>query len=89
MIELVRSGGAIGIAVTGAQRSGAAAELPTLAEAGVLGYELEQWWGIVVPARTPRHIIDKLNAELNRILGDARDRILYGPRGRRSDTIDA
>jgi tripartite-type tricarboxylate transporter receptor subunit TctC len=68
MIELVRSGGAIGIAVTGAQRSGAAAELPTLAEAGVLGYELEQWWGIVVPARTPRDIIDKLNAELNRIL---------------------
>jgi tripartite-type tricarboxylate transporter receptor subunit TctC len=68
MIELVRSGSAIGIAVTGPQRSVAAAELPTLAESGVPGYELEQWWGIVVPAGTPRDIIDKLNAELNRIL---------------------
>ncbi len=68
MIELVRSGSAIGIAVTGPQRSVAVAELPTLAESGVPGYELEQWWGIVVPAGTPRDIIDKLNAELNRIL---------------------
>jgi tripartite-type tricarboxylate transporter receptor subunit TctC len=68
MIEIVRSGSAIGIAVTGPQRSVAVAELPTLAESGVPGYELEQWWGIVVPAGTPRDIIDKLNAELNRIL---------------------
>jgi tripartite-type tricarboxylate transporter receptor subunit TctC len=49
MIELVRSGSAIGIAVTGPQRSVAVAEFPTLAESGVPGYELEQWWGIVVP----------------------------------------
>jgi tripartite-type tricarboxylate transporter receptor subunit TctC len=68
MIELLRSGSAIGIAVTGPHGSGAVAELPTLAEAGVPGYELEQWWGIVVAARTPRDIIDKLNAEINRIL---------------------
>ncbi len=68
MIELARSGSAIGIAVTGPRRSVAVAEIPTLAESGVPGYELEQWWGIVVPARTPRDIIDKLNAELNRIL---------------------
>jgi tripartite-type tricarboxylate transporter receptor subunit TctC len=68
MIELARSGSAIGIAVTGPQRSAVISEPPTLAEAGVPDYELEQWWGIVVPARTPRDIIDKLNAELNRIL---------------------
>ena len=43
-------------------------ELPTLAESGVPGYELEQWWGFVVPAGTPRDIVDKLNAELLRIV---------------------
>jgi len=68
MIELVRSGSAIGIAVTGSRRSDTVAELPTLAETGVPGYELEQWWGIVAPVRTPHDIVDKLNAELNRIL---------------------
>ncbi len=68
MYAMVRAGEATGIAVTGPQRSPMAPEFPTLAEAGVAGYELEQWWGIVVPAGTPRPIIDALNAELKRIL---------------------
>jgi tripartite-type tricarboxylate transporter receptor subunit TctC len=68
MIELVRSESAIGIAVTGPDRSRALPELPTLADVGVPGYELEQWWGIVTPAGTRRDIIDKLNSEINRIL---------------------
>jgi tripartite-type tricarboxylate transporter receptor subunit TctC len=68
MIELVRSESAIGIAVTGPDRSGTVPELPTLASAGVPGYELEQWWGIVTPAGTRRDIIDKLNGEINLIL---------------------
>jgi tripartite-type tricarboxylate transporter receptor subunit TctC len=68
MYAMVRAGEATGIAVTGPQRSPMAPEFPTLAEAGVNGYELEQWWGLVVPAGTPRPIIDKLNAELARIL---------------------
>jgi len=68
MIELVRSGTATGIAVTGPQRSKVVPELPTLAEAGIAGYELEQWWGVVVPAGTPRDIVDKLNAALRGIL---------------------
>ena len=42
--------------------------MPTLAEAGVKGYELEQWWGIVVPAGTPRAVIDDLNAGLHHLL---------------------
>jgi len=71
MIELVRADTATGIAVTGSQRSAAVPELPTLAESGLPGYELEQWWGIVVPAATPRAIIDRLNAALNRVLATA------------------
>jgi len=54
--------------VTGPDRSRALSELPTLANVGVPGYELEQWWGIVTPAATRHHIIDKLNDEINRIL---------------------
>jgi len=68
MMELVRSDQATGIAVTGTERSSAVPDLPSLTEAGVPGYELVQWWGIVVPARTPAEIVTALNAELNRIL---------------------
>ena len=64
MIELIRAGSATGIAVTSANRSGTLPELPTLAESGAPGYDLEQWWGIVVPAGARRDIVDKLNAEL-------------------------
>jgi tripartite-type tricarboxylate transporter receptor subunit TctC len=68
MVELIRGDTATGIATTGLQRSATIADLPTLAESGVPGYELVQWWGIVVPAATPRGVIDKLNIELNHIL---------------------
>ena len=68
MIALVRAGSATGIAVTSAQRSATVPDLPTLAETGAPGYELTQWWGVVVPAGTPRAIVDALNAELVRIM---------------------
>jgi tripartite-type tricarboxylate transporter receptor subunit TctC len=68
MIEMVRGGTATGIAVTSPKRTVAIPELPTLAESGVPGYELEQWWGVVVPAGVPRPIVDKLNAELATVL---------------------
>jgi tripartite-type tricarboxylate transporter receptor subunit TctC len=68
MIELVRSDHATGMAVTSPRRAPAIPELPTLAEAGVNGYELEQWWGIVVPAGTPRPVIDELNVALHQLL---------------------
>jgi tripartite-type tricarboxylate transporter receptor subunit TctC len=68
MIELVRADHATGMAITSPQRTPTIPELPTLAEAGVKGYELEQWWGIVVPAGTPRAVIDDLNAGLHHLL---------------------
>src|ERR1700722_4406106 len=69
MIELVRGDHPTGLAVTSVQRVPTIPGLPTLAEAGVKGYELEQWWGIVVPTGTPRTVIDDLNAEFHRRLG--------------------
>jgi tripartite-type tricarboxylate transporter receptor subunit TctC len=56
------------LAVTTAKRSRAMPELPTMAEAGVKGYEVAGWYGVVAPAKTPRAIIVKLNGEIVRAL---------------------
>lgn len=63
-----RAGRVRGLAVSGAQRSTALPELPTIAEAGVAGYEATTWNGIIAPAGTPRAIVARLNAELVRAL---------------------
>jgi tripartite-type tricarboxylate transporter receptor subunit TctC len=55
------------LAVTAAKRSSALPEIPTLAEAGVPGVDVAPWWGVVVPAGTPRPIIDKLAGWFNQI----------------------
>jgi len=56
------------LAVTGAQRSRAAKELPTMIEAGVQGYESATWYGLLAPAGTPADIVTKLNSEVVAIL---------------------
>ncbi|MBI4190542.1 MAG: tripartite tricarboxylate transporter substrate binding protein [Betaproteobacteria bacterium] len=63
-----RSGRLRALAVTSAKRSQAAPELPTIAESGLPGFEAASWFGFAAPARTPRPIIAKINAEVNRIL---------------------
>jgi tripartite-type tricarboxylate transporter receptor subunit TctC len=55
------------LAVTAAKRSATMPEIPTLAEAGVEGIDIAPWWGVVVPAGTPRPIIDKLAGWFNQI----------------------
>ncbi|HEU4351230.1 MAG TPA: tripartite tricarboxylate transporter substrate binding protein [Burkholderiales bacterium] len=55
------------LAVTAAKRSSTMPEIPTLAEAGVPGVDIAPWWGVVVPAGTPRPIIDKLAGWFNQI----------------------
>jgi len=68
MMSLTHANAVTAVAMTGPQRSEIAPELPTVAEAGVSGYELEQWWGIVVPAQTPEEVIEVLNQELNGLM---------------------
>jgi len=58
----VRSGRLRALAVSSAQRSALLPDLPTVAEAGVPGYDVTVWYGLVAPARTPRAVIDKLHA---------------------------
>ena len=63
-----KAGRVRGLAVTGASRSSALPDLPTVAEAGVPGYEASTWNGIVAPAGVPRAIVTRLNAEINKAL---------------------
>lgn len=65
----VRSGKLRALAVTGAKRSTAMPELPTVAEAGVKGYQHASWVGMLAPAKTPKPVIDRLHAESVKILG--------------------
>jgi tripartite-type tricarboxylate transporter receptor subunit TctC len=55
------------LAVTAAKRSSTMPDVPTLAEAGVPGVDVAPWWGVVVPAGTPRPIVDKLAGWFNQI----------------------
>ncbi|MGH6770355.1 MAG: Bug family tripartite tricarboxylate transporter substrate binding protein [Xanthobacteraceae bacterium] len=63
-----KSGRVRGLAVSGARRSPAFPELPTVAEAGVPGYDAPTWSGVVGPAGIPRDVVMKLNAAINRAI---------------------
>jgi tripartite-type tricarboxylate transporter receptor subunit TctC len=62
-ISHVRSGKLRALATTGAKRASALPELPTMIEAGVPGYVADAWFGLVMPAGTPKAIIERMNAE--------------------------
>jgi tripartite-type tricarboxylate transporter receptor subunit TctC len=68
VLPLVKGGKLKGLAVGSAQRSPAVPELPTVAEAGVPGFENVTWYGMFAPARTPQDIIARLNTEVRKIL---------------------
>ena len=67
---LVRSGRVRGLAVSTAQRVGAAPEFPTIAETGVPGFEASAWDGVLAPAGTPLPVIQRLNAAIREALKD-------------------
>ena len=68
LMPQVRAGKLRALAITGAKRSALVPDLPTIAEAGVPGYEASGWVGILAPAGTPPAIVNRLNAEVNAIL---------------------
>lgn len=74
---LVRGNRLRPLAVTSRKRSGEFPDVPTVAEAGVPGYEMTSWVAMIAPAKTPPAVIDKLNREVARILAlpDARERL--------------
>jgi tripartite-type tricarboxylate transporter receptor subunit TctC len=66
----IKSGRLTGLAVTGKKRSTLFPTLPTVAEGGVPGFEVVQWYGMFAPAKTPFEVVNKLNAEIIAVLKD-------------------
>lgn len=76
--QFVKSGKVKALGVSTRKRSAAFPDIPTLEEAGVPDFEVDSWYAMFVPARTPRPIIDKLNRALNTVVSDPaiRDKLL-------------
>jgi tripartite-type tricarboxylate transporter receptor subunit TctC len=67
-LPLVREGKLRAIGVTSAKRSAAAPDIPTLAESGLPGFEAVSWFAMFAPANTPAPVVNKLQAEISKIL---------------------
>lgn len=77
ILPFIRSGKVKALAVTSIKRSSALPNVPTVAESGYPGFEVNEWYGMAAPAGTPRPIIDKLNGEIVRYVTkpEIRDRL--------------
>jgi tripartite-type tricarboxylate transporter receptor subunit TctC len=71
VIQQVKAGKLRALGITSPERAASLPDVPTVAEAGVPGYEVGVWFGLVAPAATPPDVLAKLNTELNKILGQA------------------
>jgi len=68
MAPMARAGRVRALGTTGAKRSTVLPDVPTISEAGVKDYEATIWLGIMAPAGTPKPIVDRLNAEIGKIV---------------------
>jgi tripartite-type tricarboxylate transporter receptor subunit TctC len=67
-LSLIKAGKLRALGVTTPQRSPIAPEIPAIAEAGLKGYDMTNWYGMLAPSSTPRDVITKLNGEVSRVL---------------------
>ena len=74
----IKAGRLRALAVTGTTRSKAAPDLPSIAEAGLPGAEFDGWYGLLLPAATPRDIVARINVDYNKVLAaaDVQERLL-------------
>ena len=70
-LPFIQTGQLRPIATTGLKRSTAAPNVPTFAESGMPGFELNEWWGVLAPNNTPPDIVVRLNKEINRAVQEA------------------
>lgn len=68
LMDYVRDKRLLLLATTGRERLGVTPDVPTVAESGLPGYDVQTWQAVFAPARTPRPIIDRLNAEVQRVV---------------------
>lgn len=93
-VSHVKSGKLRGLAVTSLERNSALPDLPTVSESGVPGFENVTWHNVAVPAKTPKPIVARLNADLIRVLqmADVRERLLgqgLKPMGTKPEEVTA
>jgi len=81
MSEHIKSGKVKALATTGKARSAVLPDVPTMAEAGVPGYEATIWLGLMAPKGTPAAVVNKLNAEVAKITGNADVRKAWAAQG--------
>jgi tripartite-type tricarboxylate transporter receptor subunit TctC len=81
IVAQVHAGKLKGLATTGKTRSAITPEVPTVAEAGVPGYEATIWLGLMAPAETPKPVVDKLNAEVVKVLNSPDIKENWGKQG--------
>jgi tripartite-type tricarboxylate transporter receptor subunit TctC len=77
----VRAGRLRALATTGARRAGVLPELPTVAEAGVAGFDYASWTGLLAPARTPQAVVERLHVEAARAVNSAEMKTLLATEG--------
>ncbi len=85
LLPHVRAGKLRAYGVSSLKRTAALAEFPTIAEAGVPGYDSSQWFGVLAPANTPRDIVARLHRELVRVLNDTEIKKRFGVDGGEPD----
>ena len=87
MVEHIKSGKIKALATTGKQRSATLPDVPTMAEAGIPGYETTIWLGVMAPKGTPPAVINKLNAEISKITAHADVRRAWAAQGSTAMTM--
>ena len=81
MVEQIKAGKVKAIATTGKVRSDVLPDVPTMAEAGLAGYEATIWLGLMAPKGTPKDVVDKLNAAVSKIASQADVKQLWNKQG--------
>jgi tripartite-type tricarboxylate transporter receptor subunit TctC len=81
MAENAKAGKVRPLGSTGLKRSSVTPDIPTVSEAGVPGYEATLWLGIMAPAGTPKPVVDKLNAEINKVINKPQVQAAWAKRG--------
>jgi tripartite-type tricarboxylate transporter receptor subunit TctC len=81
MAQNARAGKVVALATSGRARSSVMPEVPTVAEAGVPGYEATIWLGVVAPKGTPKAVVERLNAEIGKVVASAEVKEAWAKQG--------
>jgi tripartite-type tricarboxylate transporter receptor subunit TctC len=88
-LPFIQTGQLRPIGTTGLKRSAAAPNVPTFAESGLPGFELNEWWGVLAPGNTPPDVIARLNKEINRAVQEPEVREFFIRTGAEPQNISA